>query len=168
MAEPMNAQSPIPLPGRHGRVLVAKAWPRYADEIVIALTRMVHTPSGRALFAGIATSGRTLSIRPPAHTDPPNAIIQPLDLAAASHTGSDVVIAFDPADWPNAAAPKLPTVDAALFVLFSEALPALRGTADPATYAEASAVEAGAVSLARYLAERGLVPAAPLGQQVAK
>ncbi len=160
MADALKAAPPTALPGRRGRLLVAKAWPRYADDIVIALTRMVHTPSGRALFAGIAGSGHTLSIRPPAHTDPPNAIIQPLDLAAAAGTGSDVVIAFDAADWPNAAAPQLPTVDAALFVLFSQALPALRGTADPAAYAEASAVEAEALSLARYLGERGLAPTA--------
>lgn len=145
----------------HGRLLVARMPPAYASDVVITLTRIARTSSGTAALRAVAASGHRLRIHPPPHTEPPNAAVHPLDLAAATNGGTDVEIAFDPCQWPSAVAPELPTADAALFVLISQALSALGGGADLANYARASAVEVEADNLAQYLAERGLVPARP-------
>jgi hypothetical protein len=74
----------------------------YAGAVVTLVARISRTPSGRAILEGIRASGKVVRIeKPDPPTNPPNAWTRRRD--ARTVAGVDVVIAFDPADWPNPA-----------------------------------------------------------------
>jgi hypothetical protein len=172
-------------PAHRDWLLVDAADPAHAEGVVAALCDIFATKAGRALLRPIHASGRAVRIVRPGVTAAPNAFARPKDLAAATAAGqptgatspegrhvlgtgagSDSVISFAAADWPNPTAPQWPSADAVLFALLVEAAAHVAGTARPAGYAEAGAAEMAGEALAAHLEERGLpavrrVPAAP-------
>jgi hypothetical protein len=130
---------------------VATPYAGYADAVVADISRIVATPSGRAVLEQVRASGRSVLIERPSVRDPPNAWVQPLD-------GGDCTITYEPAQWPNPLHPESETSDVMLFRLLRQALAPLQGkgtpTGDPA--AEPGGGEAADISAAvvRYLRER--------------
>lgn len=166
-------------PAHRDWLLVDASDPAHTEGVVAALCDIFATSAGRALLRPIHASGRCVRIARPGATPAPNASVRPNDLAAATTagqstaitspdgrpmlgtgTGSDSVISFSAADWPNPTAPNWPSADAVLFALLAEAARHVAGTALPAEYAEIAMADAAGQALATYLAERGL-PAPP-------
>jgi hypothetical protein len=144
----------------HGRndapVVPGRAWLRidavdlpFAEAVVADIGIIRDTPSGRALFRQVSASGRSVRIEPPGKTNPPNAWVRPaeLDSATASKptgentgnevavlragTGTDAVIAYRPADWPNPAVRAPHPSDVVLFALLQQARGVTCGEAGP-------------------------------------
>src|SRR5437773_11310195 len=92
---------------------VATPYPGYADAVVADISRIVATPSGRALLEAVRASGRSVLIERPSVRDPPNAGVQPQDggAASAAGAGSDCTLTYEPAQWPNPIHPPSQTSD---------------------------------------------------------
>ena len=108
---------------------VATPEPGYADRVVVDIGRIVRSKAGRALLERIRDSGRNVRIEKPDDIDPPNAWVQPRDLAAAAAGGSDCTVFYDPRQWPNAAHAAVQTSDVLLYNLLVQAASQLAGTA---------------------------------------
>ncbi len=163
------------LPNYRDWLLVDATDPTYGDRVVADLTDIVGTASGRSLLRRVRSNGRLVRIERPDPTDPPNAWVRPEDLPAAAAsgnptgegqgrgpvvgagTGSDSVVAYDPADWPSPIDPASPPSDAMLFALLQEACHQTEGNADPALYATCAEALYRAAEVERYLSERGHV-----------
>jgi len=139
----MSAVAPRPAPAS-GQLRVKPASPRFTDAVLGDVLRISQTPVGRALFRRVRDAGPTVTIvqlDPP--TNPPNAwTALPRGLADGR---TEIVIACDPADWPNAWLPDAPPSDVVLFGRLEDAVALATGAAP------AAAVSAG---LAAYLRER--------------
>ena len=122
----------------------------YADTVVADLARIVATPSGRTVLERVRASGHSILIEKPVHRDPPNADVRPRDLRAATAVlyptgetdadrralsgtgeGSDCVVTYNPADWPNPTDRISPSSDVMLFRLLQKSLAYLEGAAEP-------------------------------------
>ncbi len=174
----MSARPPPPgHPDHRDWLLVEADDTAHAEGVLAALCDIFATRAGRAMLRALYASGRAARIARPAPTSPPNASARPADLAAATAAGrptgqtapdgapllgtgagSDSLIAFDAADWPNPTAPQWASADALLFALLAEAARQVQGAAEPLGFVEAAAAEAAGEALAHYLAERGLPP----------
>jgi len=166
-APPASAPSPAWL-------RVAMPHPGYADGVVANLTRIAGTPCGRAMLEQVRASGHGVVIEKPAPTNPPNAHVRSQDPRAATAPGrstgesdadgrpvtgtgggADIVVAYDPNNWPSPIDRASPASDVMLFSLLCRGLGLLRGTADPTWQqsGEMSADEAAQVE--QYRRERG-------------
>jgi hypothetical protein len=102
----------------------------YAGSVVTLVARIARTPSGRAILEGIRASGCNVKIeRPDPPTDPPNAWVRPRD--PHGRTGMEIVIAYDPADWPSPVQLGSLPSDLVLFGLFEDALMMATGAERP-------------------------------------
>jgi hypothetical protein len=136
----------------------------YASGVVTLVARISRTPSGRAVLGGIRASGRVVRIeKPDPPTDPPNAWTQLRD--AGTPAGVDVVIAFDPADWPNPAqhGPGLQAPQPADIVLFGRLEDALAMVSDANSLREQLEKQSatGSAALQAYARERAPTPSRP-------
>lgn len=83
------------------RLRIRPASAAFTDAVLADLTGIRTMPAGRALFAQLRAAGVSLTIEPPdPPTQPPNAWTRWAD--APSRLGKEIVIAYDPADWPSA------------------------------------------------------------------
>lgn len=110
---------------------VATPEPGYADCVVADIGRIVRSQAGRRLLEQIRDSGHDVLIEmPSAPLDPPNAWVQPRDLAGAVNGGgTDCSVFYDPRQWPNAASAVVKSSDVLLYNLLLHALAQLRGIA---------------------------------------
>jgi len=77
---------------------------KFTDAVLADLIGIRSTAAGRALFGRLRAAEVSLTIeKPDAPTEPPNAWTRWAD--APSRLGKEIVIAYDPADWPLAADP---------------------------------------------------------------
>lgn len=97
-----------------GRLRVMPANPRFIDAVLADLLAIRQTATGRAVFRRLRNAGRVVTIEQPnPPTDPPNAWTW---LRSPHSRGkAEIVIVYDPADWPNHASRCLLTSDAILF-----------------------------------------------------
>jgi hypothetical protein len=129
---------------------VNPADPRFADAVLADIRRIRATSSGRALFRRLLESGCTVTIdKPQPPTNPPNAWTR----LATPDRRDDVVIAYDPADWPEPGALGAPPGDVVLFGRLLDAAEMASGAAEDSDTGAAADMEA-------YLRERP-TPAAP-------
>jgi hypothetical protein len=145
----------------------------YADTVVADLARIVATPSGRSMLEQVRASGRSILIEKPVRFDPPNADVRPRDLRAATDVvyptgetdadgrpvlgtgeGSDCLVTYDPADWPNPTNHASPPSDVMLFGLLYQALIYLDGAAEPLQYHAGLAAADETEEVVRYRQER--------------
>lgn len=143
-------------PAPHDWMLVDAADPIYADRVIGDLTDIAGTPSGKTLLRRIFLSRHAIRIVRGAATDPPNAWVRSSNARTNdTQTGSDALIAYDPADWPSQAYPGSPPSDAVLFALLTDAC----RLADGAGLAMGEAASASHLfespDLGRYRTERG-------------
>jgi hypothetical protein len=110
---------------------VATPEPGYADCVVADIGRIVRSKAGRGLIEQIRDSGHDVLIEMPSvPLDPPNAWVQPRDLAGAMNgVGTDCRVFYDPRQWPNAASDAVKSSDILLYNLLLRALDQLRGNA---------------------------------------
>lgn len=102
--------------------------PGYASSVVTVVGRISRTRSGRTILQRLRDSGGSFKIeRPEPATEPPNAWTQRRD--SSDDGGTEVVIAYDPADWPSPAQPDGQPSDVVLFRLFEDALTMATGAA---------------------------------------
>jgi hypothetical protein len=122
---------------------VNPADPRFADAVLTDISRIRATTAGRALFRRLLEAGCRVTIdKPLPPTNPPNAWTR----LATQDRRDDVLVAYDPADWPEPAALGAPPSDVVLFGRLLDA-------ASMATAAEAS--DAGPPpEMEAYLRER--------------
>jgi hypothetical protein len=134
------SETPSPVAKVAARLRIKPVSPAFADAVLSDLLRMRETSTGRALFNRVRTAGRLVTIeKPNPPTDPPNAWSC---LRHSEDTGAaEIVIVYDPGDWPNPAMPHPLPSDAVLFAVLEDAL------ADEATTPESRAASA-------YLSER--------------
>ena len=109
------------------RLKVALANPVFTDMVLSDVDRVRRTAVGRAAFRHLRDLGQSVVIeKPPAGLDPPNAWTALGNRREGKLT--DLVIAYDPADWPCAAWPGSEPSDVVLFGCLVEAgLLAMRG-----------------------------------------
>lgn len=90
----MSAQAPD-----KSRLRIKPETPAYTDAVLVALGKIKGTEAGRAVFRRLLDTRRVVTIEPPAPpTDPPNAWTKWRD--PPGKIEGEIVIAFDPADWP--------------------------------------------------------------------
>jgi hypothetical protein len=124
MNEAMEKRSP------NAWLRVATPEPGYADRVVADIGRIVRSQAGRRLLEQIRDSGHDVLIEMPGALDPPNAWVQPRDLAGAiDGSGTDCSVFYDPRQWPNAASAAVKSSDILLYNLLLLALAQLRGNA---------------------------------------
>jgi len=124
----------------------------YAGGVVTLVARISRTASGRRVLEAIRDSGRTVRIdKPELPTDPPNAWTRRGD--SALDEAADVVIEFDPADWPQPGRPDPTAPDVVLFDLLEAAARMAGGHDDGAARADAASPAMDA-----YLRERAPRP----------
>ncbi len=145
------SETPLPVANVAARLRIKPVSPAFADAVLSDLFRMRETSTGRALFNRVRLAGRIVTIeKPDPPTDPPNAWSYPRQ---SDDTGApEIVIVYDPDDWPNPAIPHPLPGDAVLFALLEDAFAA-----------HASTPVSSAVSA--YLGER-LVAAPPATQRI--
>jgi len=99
------------------------------------------------LLERLRASGGPIRIeRPSPQTNPPNAWAR---LRNSGDVGAEIVVAYDPADWPNPTQPDAPAKEVVLFRLFEHALALASGTAS----SEAAESTVSAI-METYLRER--------------
>lgn len=138
------SETPLPAAGVAARLRIKPVSPAFADAVLSDLLRMREASIGRALFNRVRVAGRLVTIEKPAPpTDPPNAWSH---LRHSEETGAaEIVIVYDPGDWPNPAMPQSLPSDAVLFAVLEDALAALDTTPvarEAATYLNARLVAA--------------------------
>lgn len=134
-------------------LLIDAVDPIYADRVVANLTGIVGTATGRALLRRLRASRRVTSIIPPEPTDPPNAWTRLREPTAAG-SGPDIIVAYDPADWPHPLDPAARAADAVLFALLQDACRQIEGAAASGARARAAEPPDRAPEVARYEGER--------------
>src|ERR1700733_1364078 len=98
----------------------------YASSVVTVVARISRTPSGRAILEGLRATGASFKIeRPDPPTDPRNAWTW--RRGTIDGGGMEIVIAYDPADWPSPAQLDQRPSDVVLFGLFEDALTTATG-----------------------------------------
>jgi hypothetical protein len=115
------SEAPLPVGKVAARLRIKPVSPAFADAVLSDLLRMRETSTGRALFNRVRSAGRLVTIeKPDPPTDPPNAwsCLRQLDGAGTP----EIVVVYDPADWPNPAMPRPLPGDAVLFALLEDAL----------------------------------------------
>lgn len=114
-------------PEEKPRLKVALANPIFTDMVLSDVDRIRRTVAGRAAFRRLRDLGQSVVIeKRPAGLDPPNAWTTLGNRREGKLT--DVVIAYDPADWPCAAWPGSGPSDVVLFGCLVEAgMLAMRG-----------------------------------------
>ena len=138
--------------GGEARLRIDLATPVFTDSVLSDLDGIRRTAAGRALFRRLRDLGRTVTIeKPDPPTDPPNAWTLPRD--HGSGRSAEIVIVYDPANWPNPAWPGCPPSDVVLFGRLLDAA-ALAAGGKPAAEPE----PADATALDAYLRERETVP----------
>ena len=136
---------------------VNPADPRFADAVLADISRIRATAAGRALFRRLLEAGCSVTIdKPLPPTNPPNAWTR----LATGDRRDDVLVAYDPADWPEPAALGVPPSDVVLFGRLLDAAVMATGAA----IAEAS--DSGTpAEMQAYLRERPALPASPAGME---
>ena len=121
------SEEPLPAAKVAARLRIKPVSPAFADAVLSDLLRMRETPIGRALFDRVRIAGRLVTIeKPDPPTDPPNAWSW---LRHSEDTGTaEIVIVYDPDDWPNPAMPHPLPSDAVLFAVLEDAIAALEST----------------------------------------
>ncbi len=121
------SDTPSPHAKVAARLRIKPVSPAFADAVLSDLLRMRETSIGRALFRRVLAAGRLVTIEKPAPpTDPPNAWSY---LRQPDNAGTpEIVIVYDPADWPNPAMPHPLPSDAVLFAVLEDAIAALEST----------------------------------------
>jgi len=110
-------------------LLIDAPGPGYAGSVASLISGISRTRTGRTLLERLRASGCPVRIeRPSPPTNPPNAWAR---LRDAGNIGAGIVVAYDPADWPNPAQRDAPAKDVVLFRLFEHALALASGTASP-------------------------------------
>jgi hypothetical protein len=125
---------------------------RFADAVLADIRRIRATTTGRALFRRLLEAGCSVTIdKPLPPTNPPNAWTR----LATQDRRDDVMIAYDPADWPEPAALGAPPSDVVLFgrLLDAVAMATAADASDTGTPAEMEA----------YLRERPTLTASTAG-----
>ncbi|HTZ71874.1 MAG TPA: hypothetical protein VMB71_14550 [Acetobacteraceae bacterium] len=129
------------------RVRVSPADPAFADAVLADVLRIRRTEVGRALFAALRGSRRVVTVRKPTPApDPPNAWTQPSPANA-----QEILLAYNPFDWPCPAHPDSPPSDAMLFARLGDAV----------AIAEAPGAPGEAPSLGDYMRQRAELPPSP-------
>jgi hypothetical protein len=137
------------------RLRIAQPNPVFTDAVLADIDRIRRTTSGRALFAALRDAGRSVGIeQPDPPTDPPNAWTC---LPGRNDRGdTDIVIAYDPIDWPGPhLLGDLPS-DVVLFGRLEDALAIATGVDDAAGIG--ATVSPG---MKAYLCERTAIPDPP-------
>jgi hypothetical protein len=116
----MRGQKPHKSSAESQWLKIARPEAGYAGSVVTLVARVSRTPSGRAVLESIRDSGSVVGIeKPEVPTDPPNAWTE--RRAATTMAGVDVVICFDPADWPSPIEPEPRPADVVMFELLEAA-----------------------------------------------
>jgi hypothetical protein len=149
-------QPPLLVPGR-SRLRVKPVDPHFTDAVLRDLLTIRRTSAGRALFRRLREVCRVVTIeKPNPPVDPPNAWTQSRD--PTRRGAIEMVVVYDPADWPAKAPHSALPSDAVLFGRLLDAAAMAEG-------AELPEPTDGAVSpvIAGYLRDRGgaVVPASP-------
>ncbi len=122
--------------------------PGYAGSIASLIARIARTSSGRVLLKNLGASGSTIRIgKPDPPTKPPNAWAQ---LRGRDVAEPAILIAYDPADWPNLMGGDATSRDIVLFRLLVDAAMMAVGIKPPE-----DTDPAGSPDVAAYLLERG-------------
>jgi hypothetical protein len=130
------------------RLRIALASPVFTDMVLADVDRVRRTQAGRAAFRRLRDLGRTLSIeRTDPGIDPPNAWTK------VTEPDDEIVVAYDPADWPCAAWPGSPPSDVVLFTRIVDAILCASGS-DPSDLPGA----AGDSLLNAYREQRKAIP----------
>jgi hypothetical protein len=108
-------------------LLIDAPGPGYAGSVASLVASISRTRSGRTLLERLRASGSPIRIeRPSPQTNPPNAWAR---LRNTGDIGAGIVVAYDPANWPNPTQRDAPAKDVVLFRLFEHALALASGTA---------------------------------------
>jgi hypothetical protein len=137
------------------RLRITRASPLFTDSVLADIDRIRRTMAGANLFRALCDAGRSVTVeQPDPPTDPPNAWTR---LPNCNDRGStDIVIAYDPIDWPSPHRfGDLPS-DVVLFARLQDVLAATAGSADLGLIGAtvSPAMEA-------YLRERTAIPDPP-------
>lgn len=147
---------PLLVPGT-SRLRVKPVDPQFTDAVLRDLLTIRRTPAGRALFRRLRHACRVVTIeKPNPPVDPPNAWTQSRD--PATRASIEMVVVYDPADWPARAPHSALSSDAVLFGRLLDAAAMAEGS-------ELTEPIAGAVlpAIAGYLRDRGgvVLPSSP-------
>jgi hypothetical protein len=150
----MNAFSPHPplLVPSTSRLRVKPVDARFTDAVLVDLLTMRRTATGRALFRRLRNACRVVTIeKPDPPIDPPNAWTRWRD--PQTRNATEMVIVYDPANWPNSAPRGAPPSDAVLFGRLLDAAAMAEGAELPDATGDTLSPE-----LTAYLRERAVVP----------
>jgi hypothetical protein len=107
-------------------LLIDTPGPGYAGSVASLVAAIAGTRAGRSLLERIRATAVPLRIEQPSpQTNPPNAWAR---LRNTGDIGAGIVVAYDPADWPNPTQHDAPAKDVVLFRLFEHALALASGT----------------------------------------
>ena len=124
--------------------------PVFTDGLLSDVTRIRRTEAGRDLFRRLQAAGRTVTVEKPSPpTAPPNAWTRLRE--PGSRFGNDIVIAYDPGDWPCGAWPDCPDGDVVLFGRLLDGIALVAGAPDQDS--------TGVTLIDAYLREREDLPA---------
>lgn len=152
------AQRSTPVAPAEARLRIKPANPVFTDSVLADLRRISETATGRALFRRVRDAGRTVTIeKPDPPTDPPNAWTLPRSLGNPS---TEIVIAYDPADWPSPARLGSLPSDVVLFGRLEDAVAMATGAEIPG---EPAATVSPAMEA--YLRQRTAIPEPPARAQ---
>lgn len=100
-----------------GAVHVARRDPLFVDAVLTDLMRITATSAARELLRKVYYDGYAIMIeKPDPPTDPPNAWVETNRIEGTT----ELVITYDPADWPCPAHPDSPASDVLLSQLLRE------------------------------------------------
>ena len=96
------------------RLRIKPAGHHFTDRVLADLMKIQRLPAGRATFRRLRDAGAVITIeKPHPAASPPNAWTKPAG-------SKNIVIAYDPAEWPCAALPDSPASDIILLRLLEE------------------------------------------------
>jgi hypothetical protein len=99
--------------GSEARLRINPTNPVFTDKVLSDVHRIRRTNAGRALFRRLRDAGRVITIeRPEQPTDPPNAWTM---LRDGLGIRGELVVVYDPSDWPNNGWSGCPPSDIVLF-----------------------------------------------------
>ncbi len=136
-----------PLTQGMSRLRVKPAGPAFTHAVFADLTAIRETASGRAVFRRLRDAGVIVTIeRPDPPTEPPNAWTRPREIGV---TGSEIVIVYDPANWPSACQPNSGSSDIILFGRLDDAAAIANGLE-----VQAEPIGAASAAMEAYMRER--------------
>jgi hypothetical protein len=101
--------------------------PQFLDAVFADLIRISRSPTGHALLDRLRAAGRTITIcKPVPAPDPPNAWVEP------AGSGGELLVVYNPADWPCPAYLDATESDVVLFGRLAAVLFAADGGVNPA------------------------------------